>query len=121
MTTGNVTVNVTLDQNATPWKVNVDMDPIKIKGDATTRKIHWRLRGNAAGGKFLPSSFAWKGKKPPHGIFSSPSLSPHKKSLTISDQNPVSGQNSGDWGYALQVSLNGVTYNSTGTPTIHNN
>jgi hypothetical protein len=119
------TAKVTLDQTTTPWTVSIDLRPVKMPKNAAPQKIHWRLRGNAAAGQFLPlggakPGFSWGAAMPPNDVFTDLSLSAKKKSVSMTDHHP-DAQSNGQWVYALNVKVGGVVYTTGATPMIKNN
>jgi hypothetical protein len=141
------TLNVTLVPTNNPSVIDVDEsgNANVIKKNAKKQHIHWRLRGNASSGEFMPLTganpgFAWASSPPPPGpppigIFSDPKLSPKRKSLTIDDTHK-DATSDGEWSYQLSIKVNGVVYQTiltsakqktkakmliTTNPTIKNN
>lgn len=121
----NTVLKITLDQgNAI---VDESGDANRVKKDADTQRITWKLAGNAYHGSIL--SFAWKTPRPPAGIFGDPEVTPQGKRLNMSDFYPGASAY-GSWKYKLTIDVDGTTYTAVAStspsvqvtnPTIKNN
>ncbi|MHA6205281.1 hypothetical protein ACXU4B_12720 [Dyella soli] len=109
------TLNVSLDENTTPWTVDIDQknNANHVGQNGAAQTITWQLHGNAASGNII--SFNWL-TAPPSGIFTTPSISSNGNSMTMSDLNN-SASTAGDWIYQLTIEVGGNNYSTTASTT----
>ena len=128
-----INLNVTIKDGS--LDVDQDGNANHVPKTAGGSTITWRLIGNAHGGVFNAMNaanpgFAWKGNRPPDGIFG-PAVPDSQGNMTMTDLNTNIQGASGTWCYQLWATINGQQYSTIATipnpravtrdPTIVNN
>jgi hypothetical protein len=117
-----IKLDVTLDTTTTPPYLDVDEQDKSnhIPRNPVRQTIKWKLTSNASGGTFNsmddPNNpgFQWASSGPGGTIFTTATVSPDGKEITITDLNDGNGS-VGQWVYQLSAMINGSLRQSNKT------